>query len=317
MNKLFLILSILAISVTAAEAARPIDEIVAVVENDVILRSELDTALRSSPRPSGMSRQEHEQQVLDRLITEKAHELAAVNSGVKVSDEEIDEAVQLIAAQNDITVAFLREVLAHQGKSYAAFRENIRKQLLQRNFHQSQLRSLVQVTDSEIDNHLALYGKKSSSTIVTQTKARQILLRPGERLSNAAAEARLNDYRNRIIAGESFDAIARAHSDDTASALKGGDLGWLDPDQGSPEFRRVMNRLQPGQISKPFKTQFGWHIVKVEERRKHASANSAGREQARQEIQQRKIEENLDLLIRRLREQAYVENRLGDESFDY
>ena len=194
---------------------------------------------------------------------------------------------------------------------------DIRKQLLQRNFHQSQLRNLVQVTDSEVDNHLALYGKKAGSKVVTQTKARHILLRPGERLSNATAQSRLNEYRDRVLAGESFDALARAHSDDTASALKGGDHGWLDPDQGSPEFRRVMNRIKPGEISRPFKTPFGWHIVKVEERRKHESANSAAREEARQEIQQRKIEENLDLLIRRLRDQAYVENRLRDENFDF
>ena len=287
------------------------------VENDVILRSELNRALRSSRRPSGMSRAQHEQQVLDKLITEKAHELAAVNSGVKVSEEEIDEAVQMIASQNKITVAFLKQVLAQQGKSYASFREDIRKQLLQRNFHQSQLRNLVQVTDSEVDNHLALYGKKAGSKVVTQTKARHILLRPGERLSNTTAQSRLNEYRDRVLAGESFDALARAHSDDTASALKGGDLGWLDPDQGSPEFRRVMTRIKPGEISRPFKTPFGWHIVKVEERRKHESANSAAREEARQEIQQRKIEENLDLLIRRLRDQAYVENRLRDENFDF
>ena len=317
MKQLILILSILAISATAAEAARPIDDIVAVVENDVILRSELNRALRSSRRPSGMSRAQHEQQVLDKLITEKAHELAAVNSGVKVSEEEIDEAVQMIASQNKITVAFLKQVLAQQGKSYASFREDIRKQLLQRNFHQSQLRNLVQVTDSEVDNHLALYGKKAGSKVVTQTKARHILLRPGERLSNTTAQSRLNEYRDRVLAGESFDALARAHSDDTASALKGGDLGWLDPDQGSPEFRRVMNRIKPGEISRPFKTPFGWHIVKVEERRKHESANSAAREEARQEIQQRKIEENLDLVIRRLRDQAYVENRLRDENYDF
>ena len=78
-----------------------------------------------------------------------------------------------------------------------------------------------------------------------------------------------------------------------------------------------MNRLQPGQISRPFKSAFGWHIVQVEDRRKHESADSATRNAAREEIQQRKIEENLDLLIRRLRQQAYVEDRLYDENYDF
>jgi peptidyl-prolyl cis-trans isomerase SurA len=317
MKKTFLTIVLLALGIASAEAGRPIDDIVAVVNNDVILRSELNRAMRGTPRPRGMSRAEHEKQVLEQLITNKAHELAAVNSGITVTDEEIDEAVSLIAAQNKITVAFLKKVLAHQGKSYASFREDIRKQLLQRNYHQAQLRNLVQVTESEIDNHLALYGKKSGAKVVNQTKAKHILLRPGERLSNATAQARLNEYRTRILAGEDFDAIARAHSDDTASALKGGDLGWLDPDQGTPEFRRAMNRLKEGEISRPFKTPFGWHIVKVEGRRKAESANSTQREAARQEIQQRKIEENLDLLVRRLRKQAYVENRLHDENYDF
>lgn len=316
MKKTFLILSFLVLTVTSAEAARPIDDIVAVVNNDVILRSELNRAMRTSPRPRGMSRAEHEKQVLDQLITNKAHELAAINSGVTVSDAEIDEAVRMIAAQNKITVAFLKKVLAYQGKSYSGFREDIRKQLLQRNYHQAQLSNLVQVTESEIDNHLALYGKKSTAKVVNQTKAKHILLRPGERLSNAAAQARLNEFRTRILAGEDFESIARAHSDDTASALKGGDLGWLEPDQGTPEFRRAMSRLKEGQISPPFKSPFGWHIVKVEGRRKAESTNSTQRETARQEIQQRKIQENLDLLIRRLRKQAYVESRLDNENYD-
>ena len=317
MKQLLPILMLTLVTSTPAVAERSIDEIVAVVENDVILRSEFNQALRSSPRPAGMSREEHEKQVLDELITSKAHEIAATNSGVTVSDEEIDETVQMIASRNNITVDFLKQVLAQQGKSYQGFREDIRKQLLQRNFHQSQLRNLVQVTESEIDNHLALYGKQSQARTVTQTKARHILLRPGERLSNATAQEKLNEYRDRILAGEDFASLARAYSDDTASALKGGELGWLDPDQGTPEFRRAMSGLKPGQVSKPFKSTFGWHIVQVEERRQHESADSATRNAAREEIQQRKIEENLDLLIRRLRQQAYVEDRLHDENYDF
>jgi parvulin-like peptidyl-prolyl isomerase len=191
MKQLLPILMLTLVTSTPAVAERSIDEIVAVVENDVILRSEFNQALRSSPRPAGMSREEHEKKVLDELITSKAHEIAATNSGVTVSDEEIDETVQMIASRNNITVDFLKQVLAQQGKSYQGFREDIRKQLLQRNFHQSQLRNLVQVTESEIDNHLALYGKKSQVRTVTQTKARHILLRPGERLSNATAQEKL------------------------------------------------------------------------------------------------------------------------------
>jgi peptidyl-prolyl cis-trans isomerase SurA len=277
----------------------------------VILRSELNKAMRGSRRPKGMSKAQHEKQVLDTLITNRAHQIAATNSGVQVSDEEIDEAVSSIAARNKITVPFLKKVLKQQGKSYTTFREDIRKQLLQRNFHQQQLRSLVQVTESEIDNYLALHGSKTKAKTVSQARVRQILLRPGETLSNKAAQSRLAEYRQRIIAGEPFADIARAYSDDTGSALKGGELGWVTAGQGSPEFQRAVNKLPVNSISQPFKSSFGWHLVQVLERRKQQGADSVARDAAREKIQQRKIEENLDLLVRRLRQQAYVEDRLN------
>jgi peptidyl-prolyl cis-trans isomerase SurA len=292
------------------QAARQIDEIVAVVDDDVILRSELNRALRGSPRPAGVSRQKHEDQVLEKLISNKAQQLAVKKSGVKVTEAEIDEAVAIIAAQNDITVEFLKEVLREQGQDYGELRSNIAAQLLQRNFQRQMLSSLVQVTDSEIDDYLALYGKSGKSKTVTQIHSQHILLRTGETRSNKAAKMELQEFRSRINAGESFADIARAFSDDTASALNGGDLGWLSPGVATPEFQKIMNSTPVNTVSQPFQSPFGWHILKVLARRKHQGTDTAAREAAREKIQQRKIEESVALLTRRLRQQAYVEKFL-------
>lgn len=292
------------------QAARPIDDIVAVVDDDIILRSELNRAMQGTPRPAGVSRQQHEEQVLERLISNKAQQLAVKKSGVKVTEAEIDEAVAMIAAQNKITVDFLKEVLQRQGQDYGALRKSIGEQLLQRNFQQKMLSSLVQVTASEIDDYLALHGSTAKSKTVTQTHAQHILLRTGETRSNDAAKMQLQEFRSRILAGESFTDIARAFSDDTASALNGGDLGWLSPGVATPQFQSVMDRTSVDTVSQPFQSPFGWHILKVLERRKHQDSDTAARDAAREIIQQRKVEENVQLLVRQLRQQAYVEKHL-------
>ena len=287
-----LIVAVLLMMSLPLQAARPIDQIVAVVDDDVILRSELNRALRGTPRPAGVSKQQHEDQVLEKLISNKALQLAVEKSGVKVTEAEIDEAVAVIAAQNKITVAFLKEVLIEQGQDYGALRKNIAEQLLMRNFQRKMLSSLVQVTDSEIDDYLALYGSAGKSRTVTQIHSRHILLRTGETRSNKAAKMELMEFRSRIQNGESFSDIARAFSDDTASALNGGDLGWLAPGVATPQFQVVMDRTAVNAVSQPFQSPFGWHILKVLQRRKHQGVDTAARDAAREKIQQRKIEEN-------------------------
>jgi parvulin-like peptidyl-prolyl isomerase len=298
----------------AAHAAKPLDEIVAVVEDDVVLRSELNSAMKGSRRQKGESREAHERRVLDQLITNRAQKLAADRAGIKVTDEEVDAAVATIAARNKISVAQLRQILGRQGQSYSAFRENLRKQIGQQKFHQKSLSSQVQVTESEVDDYLSIHGGAGKTKIINQTKARHILLRPGEQLSNKEAKARLTEIRQQIVDGESFESLAQAYSDDTASALKGGDLGWLSPGVATPTFEKQLKQLKKDQISQPFQTPFGWHIAQVLDRRQQKSADTAAREAAKEKIQQRKIEESLDLLARRLRDQAYVEYR--DNGFE-
>jgi peptidyl-prolyl cis-trans isomerase SurA len=145
---------------------------------------------------------------------------------------------------------------------------------------------------------------------ITQTRARHILISPTAVLSDERARERLESLRQRIRLGDEFGDLARAHSDDRGSAMRGGDLGWTDPGDMVPDFEDVMNRLPPGEVSEPFRTQFGWHIVEVLERRERDSSRELMRAQARNIIRDRKREDETELWLRRLRDESFVELRL-------
>lgn len=149
--------------------------------------------------------------------------------------------------------------------------------------------------------------------IVTQTHARHILIRTDEMTNDATAEQRLTEARARLEQGADFAELARELSDDTASAANGGDLGWSNPGELTPAFESAMNALSEGEISRPFKSNFGWHIVQVLERRRHDNTASLLRGQAREALRQRKIDEELQTWLTRLRDEAHVENRLSAE----
>ena len=124
----------------------------------------------------------------------------------------------------------------------------------------------------------------------------------------------LEQLAQRIKKGEDFAELARTHSDDKISAAKGGSLDWVSPGDMVPVFEQTMNELQPAQISAPFKSEFGWHIVQVQERREHDDTEEYTRMQAQEALRSRKIEEEYQNWLRRLRDEAYVEYRLDDAS---
>jgi len=148
--------------------------------------------------------------------------------------------------------------------------------------------------------------------IVKQSLARHILIRQNELTSNNDARTRLQQLLIRLEAGEDFAALARAHSDDRGSAAQGGELGWSSPGALVPRFEREMNKLSEGQISQPFRTQFGWHIVQLLERREYDDTEAFLRTKARKFIGDRKAEDATQSWIRRIRDEAFVEYRLND-----
>jgi peptidyl-prolyl cis-trans isomerase SurA len=147
---------------------------------------------------------------------------------------------------------------------------------------------------------------------VTQTHARHILIRTSEVVSDDDARNRLVQLRLRIQGGDDFATLARAHSDDTGSALKGGDLGWVNPGDTVPKFEEAMDALAAGETSEPIKTPFGWHIIQVVERRDQDTADALLRLKAEDVLRQRKAEEATELWLQQLRDEAYVELRLDD-----
>lgn len=149
--------------------------------------------------------------------------------------------------------------------------------------------------------------------IVTQTHARHILVRTNQITSDEQAQQRLRQVRDRLLAGESFEELARRHSDD-ATAPQGGDLGWLSPGETVPAFEQAMNALQPGELSEPVKSPFGWHLIEVLERRNQDMGKEFQRMQARQILFQRRIEPAVEQWLSELYGKAYVENRLDPES---
>ena len=149
--------------------------------------------------------------------------------------------------------------------------------------------------------------------MINQTLARHILLRTDEISTDTDTIRRLNTLRERANNGEDFGGLARSNSQDRGSAVNGGDLGWLNPGDVVPAFEEQMDRLAVGEISDPFRTQFGFHIIEVVDRRTHDGTEEVRRAQAREVIRQRKTEEDLQSWLRQLRDEAFVEYRLEEE----
>lgn len=154
--------------------------------------------------------------------------------------------------------------------------------------------------------------RNGASNIVRQTHVRHILIRTDELTSDEDARRRLEQLRERILQGDDFDTLARSSSDDKASAIKGGDLGWSSPGNLVPAFEEQMNSLAVNEVSRPFKTEFGWHIIQVLGRRDYDATDETRRDQARNAVRDEKAEEALEAYLRRLRDEAYLELRLDD-----
>jgi len=155
-----------------------------------------------------------------------------------------------------------------------------------------------------------LINKKSEEThLVKQTLASHILIKTDELTTDEDAEKRLNLLRERVVNGDDFAELARAHSNDTGSAIEGGSLGWSSKGAMVSEFEEKMNVLSPGEMGEVFKSRFGWHIIKVYERREQNMAEEFKRGKARQQIRKRKIAEKIESWLRGLRDEAYVEYR--------
>jgi peptidyl-prolyl cis-trans isomerase SurA len=152
---------------------------------------------------------------------------------------------------------------------------------------------------------------RNQPTVVDQTHARHILIKVNEQTSESDAKAKIDRLRERLVAGASFEELARANSEDTANA-RGGDLGWLSAGDTVPDFEHAMDRLAVNEISQPVRTPFGWHLIQVLERRKQDVTQQRRRDEARKAIRQRKSDEQFEEFVRQLRDRTYVEYKTDD-----
>jgi peptidyl-prolyl cis-trans isomerase SurA len=156
-------------------------------------------------------------------------------------------------------------------------------------------------------------SQETAMAQVQQTRARHILIKTSEVVSDADARRRLTDLRERVVqGGASFADLAKVHSADL-SASKGGDLGWIYPGDTVPEFEQAMDALKPGELSQPVQSPFGWHLIVVEERRVQDVSDDRKRAAARNALRDRKADEAYQDWLRQLRDRAYVEYRLEEK----
>jgi peptidyl-prolyl cis-trans isomerase SurA len=151
----------------------------------------------------------------------------------------------------------------------------------------------------------------NKQVITNQVHVRHILIKTNELQDDATVQQKLVSIRDRILnKGENFAAVASVVSEDPGSAAEGGDMGWTGPGSYVPEFERQVAQLQPDEISQPFRTQFGWHIVQLMGRRQFDATQDMMRQQAFQRLREAKADEETELWLRRLRDEAYVEYKL-------
>ncbi len=155
-------------------------------------------------------------------------------------------------------------------------------------------------------------GQSEQQTVVTENQVRHILIGTNPNRNDEQAEALAEDIRQRIAGGESFAELAQQYSDDDGSALDGGELGWVRPGQMVPSFENAVNDMDVGELSQPVRSRFGYHVIELEDRRQKDVTRDAQREQVRQTLFQRKVNDELEAWTQEIRSGAYIDNRLED-----
>jgi peptidyl-prolyl cis-trans isomerase SurA len=244
----------------------PLDRIVAVVEDGVILQSELNAAVRSVQQQYASNPAQLpplnvlQRQVLDRLILMKLQVQRADDQGIKVSDADVNQAIATVAQQNKMTPEQLQAAVQQDGGSFAAFRQQLSDQIVAQRLHDSVVRDQVSVTDSEINNLLNSPNFKAGEVHLSHI---QISI-PAGADANAiqAAQAKAEQALAAVKGGMDFSAAAIRYSD-APDALDGGDLGWRRLDEVPPAFADAINVLKNGDTSNILRGPTGFHILKL------------------------------------------------------
>jgi peptidyl-prolyl cis-trans isomerase SurA len=401
-----------------------LDRIAAIVNDGLVLKSELDVQMSSVQKRLQEQRVELpsqsvlQQQVLDRLVLQEIQMQRAKHVGLTVTDEQLNGALQEIAARNKIPFDQLPTALSAQGVDYKLYRESMRKELTLSTLRQRDVITHINVSPHELEQYLARQQNAASNdefnvshillslpaaatpqqleeishkaqdvaaragkgedfsqlaiansnsqtaldggqlgwrkgaqlpqfildlvvkmkpgdvsepvrtpsgyhivklnerrsgeapVIINQIHVRHILMKPTELDDDETVRQKLAKLRERIEKGESFAGIASTASEDPGSAPDGGDLGWSGPGTFVPEFDKAIADLKDNEISEPFKTRYGWHIVQMLGTRTYDSTDDVRRQKAYAAIRESKADEETELWLRRLRDEAFIETKM-------
>jgi peptidyl-prolyl cis-trans isomerase SurA len=250
-------------------AGQPLDGIIAIVNDDVVMASELKRMVRRVEKEleqrGGEMPPERvlNRQVLERLVLTKIQIQTAKQTGVQVDDETLNRAMSNIAAENGMTLAQFRRAVESDGYGFVQFREDIRNEILVSRLRQRQVDSLIHVSEREIDNYLATQARQEK--IDGEYHLAQILVaipEDADAEQREAAREKALEALARLRRGDNFEQVAIAVSDDQ-EALEGGDLGWRKAGEIPAIYAEVATALREGQVSEIIESPNGYHIVKL------------------------------------------------------
>ena len=254
----------------------PVERIAAVVNDDVILRSELDRAIANiRAQYAGKETQLPPQDVLERQVTERLVlmrlQLArATDAGITASDEELERAIQGMAEQNGMSVDQLRARITQDGMSFPEFRNNLRDEIITQKLRQSFAQGRINVSEAEVDAAMT----NASAAASQQFHLAHIMVGVPDGATPeqlATAQKKIEGVKGLIDKGEMTFAAAAVRYSDSPNALEGGDLGWRGLNEIPPAFAQTIQQLQPGQVIGPIRGPSGYQLLQLVETRNQAA----------------------------------------------
>ncbi|WP_255757644.1 peptidylprolyl isomerase [Massilia sp. erpn] len=258
----------------------PIDAIAIIINDEVITKRELDERLKTVERRMKEQnvalpdRADLQRQLTERMIVERAQLQLAKEMGVRVDDTMLDRAIARIAEQQKLSVQEMRNQMEKSGTTFAAFREEIREEIIMQRLREHEVDAKIQISEAEVDSFVA--SEQAAAAEQFEVNISQILVRIPENASPeviAQRKARADEVARQLRTGADFAKIAATYSD-AQDALQGGAVGWRQPDRLPPVFAEALTKLRPGQVTPIIKSVGGFHILKMVDKRSMAEAQA-------------------------------------------